>query len=105
MSESKPVVSGEELIKLFTRLSIRNGVTGIFEVIRSENGALVTFEELGKLKGKLVVDCVWLLEQLKNFPKERDFMTTTNVGSFRPLDLIIAIYKWKEDFEKELFEK
>ena len=41
-------------------------------------------------------------DDLKTFPKEKDFMQTSNVGSFEPLECLEAIYEWKNRVEKEL---
>jgi len=36
---------------------------------------------------------------IEEFPKEKDFMPTSNVGSFKPLELLSAIYEWKKRLE------
>ena len=66
-------VKGSELLEKFTRFAIINGITGIFEFVKANNGALVCFEELWiALEGKILVDEAELREIMSKVKPQRD---------------------------------
>ncbi len=88
MTESKPVVSGEELIKEVNKEAVRNP-----DKIEAMAVKIMRYEFI--LDSGVVVDRTWLMEQLKNFPKECEKFPDGACTDF-------LYKKWKEDFERKL---